>query len=68
LAFADQMEQRILPKMRGLDIDQNRPCFETIRAVIEKLDDKELGDAFDKAMRKDDILFSWYGVTRKQEQ
>ena len=68
LAFADQMEQRILPKMRGLDIEQNRSCFETIRAVIEKLDDKELGDAFDKAMRKDDILFSWYGVTRKQDQ
>ncbi len=59
------MEQRILPKMRGLDIEQNRSCFETIRAVIEKLDDKELGDAIDKAMRKDDILFSWYGVTRK---
>ena len=68
LAFADQMEQRILPKMRGLDIEQNRPCFETIRAVMEKLDDKELDDAFDKAMRKDDILFSWYGVTRKQDQ
>ena len=68
LAFADQMEQRILPKMRGLDIEQNRSCFETIRAVIEKLDDKELDDAFDKAMRKDDILFSWYGVTRKQNQ
>ena len=68
LAFADQMEQRILPKMRGLDIEQNRSCFETIRAVMEKLDDKELDDAFDKAMRKDDILFSWYGVTRKQDQ
>jgi len=68
LAFADQIEQRILPKMRGLDIEQNRSCFETIRTVIEKLDDKDLGDAFDKAMRKDDILFSWYGVTRKQDQ
>jgi hypothetical protein len=36
--------------------------------MLEKLDDKELDDAFDKAMRKDDILFSWYGVTRKQDQ
>ena len=68
LAFADQMEQRILPKMRGIDIERNRSCFETIRAVMEKLDDKELDEAFDKAMRKDDILFSWYGVTRKQDQ
>ncbi len=68
LAFADQIEQRILPKMRGLDIEQNRSCFEILRAVIEKLDDEELDDAFDKAMRKDDILFSWYGVTRKQSQ
>ena len=67
-AFADQLEQRILPKMRGLDIDQNRACFITIRDVIEKLEDDELVDAFDKAMDKNDILFSWYGVTRKQDQ
>ena len=62
------MEQRILPKMRGLDIEQNRSCFETIRTVMEKLNDEELVDAFDKAMGKDNILFSWYGVTRKQDQ
>lgn len=68
LAFADQLEQRVLPKLRGLDINMNKACFETIREVMDELGDKELDEAYQKAMSKSDVLFSWYGVTRKLDQ
>ncbi|MBF0117803.1 MAG: AAA family ATPase [Desulfobacterales bacterium] len=63
-AFADQLEQKILPKLRGLDIHENSDCFEVIKNIIEELNDQELFDAYEKAT-KDKYMFTWHGVSRE---
>ncbi|MBF0231914.1 MAG: AAA family ATPase [Desulfamplus sp.] len=63
-AFGDQLEQKIIPKLRGLDLEENSDCFETIKDVIEKLNDNELFDAFEKATDKNRYMFTWHGVSR----
>ena len=67
-AFADQVEQKILPKLRGCDM--NMPAsidsLEKIGQVIGELEDKELKEAFQQSMSNasDTGIFLWQGVTR----
>ena len=65
LAFADQMEQRVMPKLRGLDnVDTNtRKAMEQIREVLAELGDEPLVAAFEQATSAD--LFLWHGVERQ---
>jgi MoxR-like ATPase len=71
LAFADQVEQKIIPKLRGIDLgDVNaNECLSDLEAVIADLGDDELGDAFYAARTESENLgmFQWRGVTRKVE-
>ena len=67
LAFADQLEQRVLPKLRGLEISAKSSCLEKIDEVIEEVGDEALSTAFRKAANPDHTLFTWAGVTRNQE-
>ena len=68
LAFADQIEQKILPKMRGLDASSSEydRCFSEISRVIDETKDKELADTLDLAgrMAREQGLFVWSGVVR----
>ncbi len=67
-AFADQVEQKILPKLRGCDM--NLPAasssLDQIESVIAAVDDEELLDAYRLALgnAKDTGIFLWQGVTR----
>ncbi|MDY5485237.1 MAG: hypothetical protein SPF94_00560 [Desulfovibrio sp.] len=67
-AFADQVEQKILPKLRGCDM--NLPAasssLDQIERVIAAVDDEELLDAYRLALgnAKDTGIFLWQGVTR----
>lgn len=67
LAFADQLEQRVLPKLRGVDVEQQQQCFQVLREVMGELGDDELSNSYDKSLRQDRGLFTWYGVTRKAD-
>ena len=69
-AFSDQLEQRVLPKLRGLDLEGNQSCFESISEIIEDLQDAELKKAYDERVNKKtgNILFAWHGVSRKMDQ
>ena len=68
VAFADQIEQKILPKMRGLDASSSEydRCFSEISRVIDETKDKELADTLDSAgrMAREQGLFVWSGVVR----
>lgn len=68
LAFADQIEQKIIPKLRGLDMSSNRtgPCLSNIKTILANLPDNNLSAAFSTAEQesKDIGLFTWRGVTR----
>jgi 5-methylcytosine-specific restriction endonuclease McrBC GTP-binding regulatory subunit McrB len=68
-AFADQLEQRIFPKLRGLEMEDNlndKSYKEILDLVKEDLKDEELADALDKS--KKNILFTWVGVNREEEK
>ncbi len=68
LAFADQVEQKILPKLRGCDMamDASNRSLEKIEGVINELEDNELLNAFRAAQEnaKETGIFLWQGVTR----
>ncbi len=66
IAFADQIEQKILPKLRGLDIGgMNNTALEEIGRIIEKTGDQALLKAFDDALQNNTSgMFIWQGVTR----
>jgi hypothetical protein len=62
--FGDQIEQRIIPKLRGLDCHDGKSsqALEQIMDVISELNDEPLTKAFDIARSED--LFLWQGVER----
>ncbi len=63
-ALADQIEQKIIPKLRGLDTqdDTTSHCLDQLGAMISGLQDPELADAFARARQQH--LFEWFGVKR----
>ena len=65
-AFADQVEQKIIPKLRGIDLleGSTRESLGQIRELIDELEDTALLDAFNKSMESTSGMFAWTGVTR----
>ena len=63
-ALADQIEQKIVPKLRGLDTKDEavEKCLNEVTAIVGRLDDNELLSSFDKA--RSQALFEWFGVKR----
>ena len=63
-ALADQFEQKIVPKLRGLDThdDAVRKCLDDIEGAIAKLEDNKLESALADA--RSQSLFEWFGVKR----
>ncbi|CDR33584.1 McrB family protein [Criblamydia sequanensis] len=62
LAFADQIEQRILPKLRNVDCRANKEHLDAIESQIPCCD-FELLSSFQEASKKD--YFEWNGVARE---
>lgn len=67
-AFADQIEQKILPKIRGVDTNTGNyaTAMAKISGIIAETQDKALLEAFDQANREanNQGLFVWSGVSR----
>jgi len=72
LAFADQVEQKIIPKIRGIDLstDNANECLNEIESIISELGDTELSNAFSTARSESRMVgtFQWRGVTRRAEE
>lgn len=72
LAFADQVEQKILSKLRGLEMheESTTQTLSKIGDVISKLGDNQLAKAFKRS--KDTStrhgIFQWHGVTRDLDE
>jgi predicted nucleic acid-binding Zn-ribbon protein len=68
LAFADQVEQKIIPKLRGIDLNEpnSNECLGDLEAIMDELGDGELNEAFATARKESENLgmFQWRGVTR----
>lgn len=67
LALADQIEQRILPKLRGLEIEDNGAGFEAIEKVVTETRDPALSAAFRQGMDSKSGTFLWRGLDRGEE-
>jgi len=72
LALADQIEQKVLPKIRGIDlsVQANSRTLNDVQNVIDKTGDEELVEAVRAASRGDSELgsvFQWTGVSRGED-
>ncbi len=65
VAMADQIEQRIMPKLRGIEIEDASQPLTRIRSIIEQCDDQKLLDAFKKGSENQQI-FLWRGIDRME--
>jgi predicted nucleic acid-binding Zn-ribbon protein len=66
-ALADQIEQRVMPKLRGLDpqSSESRALFDRLREVVNELGDDALLEAIEKGERAHEgTQFVWFGVDR----
>jgi hypothetical protein len=63
-AFADQVEQKVLPKLRGIDVRESAEALNEIEGVLEDLGDRDLQGAFQRSKDDPSGMFVWRGVTR----
>jgi chemotaxis protein histidine kinase CheA len=64
VAFADQIAMRIMPKLRGLDLESYRSELLAIQSFVESNDvgDAKLIDATGDAMANQHGFFRWQGI------
>ena len=67
LALADQIEQRIMPKLRGLELEDNEGGLDAIRKVVEETHDQALLSAFRQGIESKTGTFLWRGLDRGEE-
>lgn len=67
LAMADQIEQRIMPKLRGVETGEAEQPLIAIQSVIQECDDTLLLDAFRKGANSQQGIFIWRGLDRTEE-
>ena len=65
-AMADQVEQKIIPKLRGLDLIQSQESLNGVLDVLDELGDEVLLNTF-RECQQDTMYgtFNWRGVTRE---
>jgi flagellar biosynthesis chaperone FliJ len=66
-ALADQVEMRLLPKLRGVEVDMAAPQFSNLMTFVDRdLGDAPLADAIDESVRLSEATgqFVWRGVSR----
>lgn len=67
-ALSDQIEMKILPKLNGVELDNNgnvAQALNRIEDIIEKTNDEQLLNAFRKCKKPENgSFFQWKGVVR----
>lgn len=66
--LADQIELRIMPKLRGLSIDDHSKMFDELKQLIrEELNDSALSQQLEEIVERQSQgggMFNWRGITR----
>ena len=60
--LSDQVAMRVMPKLRGLDLNEHGEVFSTLGQTLRKIDDPALQQAFDKASQSTQGYFDWRGI------
>lgn len=66
-AIADQFGQKLLPKLRGVMIDDAATQLDELQAIIAEIGDTSLSKAFTKAREGRYGQFQWQGLVYKDE-
>ncbi|MGA1825733.1 MAG: AAA family ATPase [bacterium] len=66
-AMADQIEQRIMPKLRGVEIAETDYPLRKIQSVIEECNDQLLLKVFKQGADPQQQVFIWRGIDREEE-
>ncbi|HEY9865880.1 MAG TPA: AAA family ATPase [Candidatus Obscuribacterales bacterium] len=67
-ALVDQFAQKLLPKLRGLMIDDYQEELNQFASLIEELGDASLTEAFIKARNSRSGQFEWKGLIYPEEE
>jgi hypothetical protein len=67
-ALADQFGQKLLPKLRGLMIDECHEELEEFSRLIKAIDDRSLEQAFEQAKEGRYGQFQWRGFVYQNER
>ena len=70
LAFADQVEMRVLPRLRGVELGEpaSRELFSELGILCEKdLGDEALAEEIRRCAKPENAQFSWVGLEREPE-
>lgn len=65
-ALADQVEMRLLPKLRGIEVEAKSQEIDRLRRFVSELGDDPLSDAIRQSVEAAEATgqFVWQGVTR----
>jgi len=67
-ALADQFGQKLLPKLRGVMVDEAHEQLEEMSRIIDEINDQPLITAFDKARKGRYGQFTWQGLVYEDEE
>ncbi|MDK2408664.1 AAA family ATPase [Aphanizomenon sp. PH219] len=67
-AIADQFGQKLLPKLRGVMVDEAQQELDELEIIIQEIGDKPLITAFKKAREGRYGQFSWQGLVYEDEK
>lgn len=67
-ALADQFGQKLLPKLRGVMVDEAHEQLEEMGRIIDDINDQPLVTAFDKARKGRYGQFTWQGLVYEDEE
>ena len=67
-ALADQIELKVLPKLRGRDLDALEQPLADLQRLVDDLRDPQLAEAIEAGRRRDrgDDTFLWAGLDRSE--
>jgi outer membrane murein-binding lipoprotein Lpp len=65
IAMADQIEQRIMPKLRGIELADAGGSIHKIQSIIEYCEDQNLLNAFKQGSSNQQV-FIWRGIDRTE--
>ena len=65
-AIADQFGQKILPKLRGLMVDEAKSELDDLQTILQDIDDQSLIHAFENARQGKFGQFQWRGLVYEE--
>ncbi|MBF0232554.1 MAG: hypothetical protein HQK65_05885 [Desulfamplus sp.] len=61
-AMADQIAMRVMPKLRGVDVNEYAAVFNRLKVQLDQINDVALTAAFDDAKNSSMGFFNWRGI------